>query len=218
MFEVVAFKIYEIDIIFAKLVLLFLLFPQFVYRVVIFLKFFSAGKTELDIYGKQRAENVVYIRKDYVTLVEVVYAVIGGYGRKDYAAYHNDHNDRYKLKIFLLVVAVFWYVNENAAKVIRTCLSKLDDCGRFLDSSDKAEYGLLGRREIFGDDIFLCENGVQISPSYLSRLPMAAVGATPKNSQMFCGFIFSNRKHSKIPSHLSGVFDFMKICAQNANK
>ena len=115
-------------------------------------------------------------------------------------------------------LAVFWYVNENAAKVIRTCLSKLDDCGRFLDSSDKAEYGLLGRREIFGDDIFLCENGVQISPSYLSRLPMAAVGATPKNSQMFCGFIFSNRKHSKIPSHLSGVFDFMKICAQNANK
>lgn len=117
---------------------------------------------------------------------------------KDYVAFYEP------------TMARFWYMNESSREKVRAELSNPKYPGSFISGAQKSSYGISHDGGKFGDDIFLLNDGFQVSPSYISRKPFKAVcGYSPESEGMSASFL-STCKPVFIPKTVADFFKLMK--------
>lgn len=111
----------------------------------------------------------------------------------------------------------FWYPNHSAASIVRKAFGDCADMGFFLSDLDKEENGI---NSLFGDDVFVVNDGVQLSPSWISKKPLEAVRGYSTSASN--AFLLSSKKPSFVPTRTSDIFKLMKsdidsICRSNSD-
>lgn len=103
-----------------------------------------------------------------------------------------------------------WYLSENAKSAFRQRLSK-DDCrGKFLSEDEKIKYGILFKNNKFGEDIFLCETGVQIEPCDMGMKALNGMhGFSPEDKDSFACLLSTAPVRQK-PNEVKDFFALMK--------
>jgi hypothetical protein len=105
--------------------------------------------------------------------------------------------------------ARFWWRRREARDRVRAALAALS-AGRWLEPSDLEREGIDPRDGAWGDDLFLCDPGVLVVPSFMGRAPVAAMhGYDPAHPDM-AALLWSNRPVPEGVRHIADVPAFLE--------
>lgn len=114
---------------------------------------------------------------------------------KDYAA------------VFDSTMARFWYFNENAKEVVKNALKRIEQ-GHFLTDEEKIRFRIDFKDNIFGEDFFLLDPGIQIEPCDMGLKALPGMhGYSPLDKDSYASFLSSEEQ--KVPPQWIG--DFFRI-------
>jgi hypothetical protein len=100
--------------------------------------------------------------------------------------------------------ARFWWREPAAREPVRAALAALGG-GRWLDDAELARERVRFADHAYGDDLFLCDPGVLLVPSFMGRAPVAAMhGYDPAHPDM-AALLWSNRPVPEDVRHIADV-------------
>lgn len=109
-----------------------------------------------------------------------------------------------------------WYNGKsNTCHAIRELLSKMPETGHFLSQDEKERFHLNANNPIFGDDIFLLNDGIQVYPNdtYQKSLQGACGYSPDLNSS---DAVYLSTEHPSVEPN--SVMDYFSIMTASANK
>lgn len=108
-------------------------------------------------------------------------------------------------------MARFYYLRDDVQEIVETVMK--DFPGHFLTIPEEKRYGIYRADRLFGDQIFLCDAGVQLAPSDMGGKPLAGMhGFAPEDVHSEAS-ILSN---VPIPAEIVGVADYFDLMMQRA--
>jgi len=112
------------------------------------------------------------------------------------------------LAFFDSTLARFWWRTPRARDAVRAALEGAR--GRWLTPAELAGYGADFADHAYGDDLFLLDPGVLAVPSFMGRLPLAAMhGYDPSHPDM-AALLWSNRPVPESVAHLRDVRGYLE--------
>ncbi len=112
----------------------------------------------------------------------------------------------------------FWYLREGVREKVHARLEQPDCKGHFLTAEEKREYGIDFPRDKFGQDIFLTDAGIQISPCDLGVKPLEGMhGYSPEHEDSDAG-IFSTEPLRFQPKTVRDFFGLMKADIEEVSR
>lgn len=115
-------------------------------------------------------------------------------------------------------MARFWYLNGDAETRIRKAFENSGLPGRFVTEGEKKKYGIDFPGNKFGDDIFLMDAGVQISPSDMGAKPLNGMhGFSPEDKDSYACLLSTEQPKSG-PEEVKDFFALMKADIEESSK
>jgi len=115
---------------------------------------------------------------------------------KDYAA------------VFDSTMVRLWYFNDTAKERIRNELKKIDQ-GHFLTDEEKIRFRIDFKDNLYGEDIFLLDPGIQIEPCDMGLKALPGMhGYTPLDKDSYASFL-STESQVNPPQWVGNFFDIM---------
>ncbi|MBN1164758.1 MAG: alkaline phosphatase family protein [Candidatus Krumholzibacteriota bacterium] len=160
---------------------------------------------------RERIERIISVRSG----IRII--VLGDHGMSDVSAHLDliSQIDGLGLKIpgdyipfYDSTMARFRISSDRAREKLRGLLSALPQ-GRLLEGEERERLGVDFTPPLYGDMIFMVDNGTIILPSYISHKPIAGMhGYHPDNSEMY-SVLFSNQRFPAAEGDLTDIADYI---------
>lgn len=110
-------------------------------------------------------------------------------------------------------MARFYYLSDSSRSVIEKIMQEFP--GHFLSEAEERKYGIFREDRIFGDGIFLLDDGIQIVPSDMGEKALNGMhGFAPENEHS-CAAILSN---TVLPENVKQVADYFNLMTERSEK
>lgn len=108
-------------------------------------------------------------------------------------------------------MARFWYLKPEAKEIVRKEMAKNFDKLTLLTDEQKKKYGIDFPNDKFGNDIFISDDGVQISPNDLGAKPLRGMhGFMPEEEESYASFM-STSSPAFEPRSVADFFELMRL-------
>jgi len=106
-------------------------------------------------------------------------------------------------------MARFWFLRDGAEQMITETLGKLD-CGAFMDSRKKHEWGVDFPDNRYGDAFFLLNPGTLLIPSHMGQRPLKGMHGYAIDHHASVAAYATSEAMSQEPKRLDDLYQIMK--------